>query len=989
MNTETFRRLFETNLYASEQSGRCLAAAPDCAVQLPGSLTLKEAVSSEEYRASFVFAKETGAIKSKDDAQKLLARLYGALGEIRRGVVWLGKHGSSVLPLCDNAQGLSGAFISEIAERLSLIIPIDTGVKFSEDGTSLCLEQRGVPFRLSTVGYACVFSNAVLALCGENAGVFSFTVRITYDDLVRCFPAGFEYSWTQAKEPLSFPLLEEYSESPILPMRFQLDLSERSGSSVLFSQEGILLATGLRTIFGERVFMETTTRGGFCFPDTPVQNSRLMMAPLGAYRVSTEDKGDIKLLCGLSGTEYFILPQLSEISFVSEKPAFADRYPAKELSIDDFVEPPPPLPLSDAAVTSWVKPCGGEYASQPAQAPYYGGSGGILQHIPTVMALPDDAPAVPMVPYGAMKKSSEQAESFEAQALSRCRAEIMAACSGSRCVSLRGAQKSTVASPSGYLVKTQGERWEKLQLAVSQGGEVAFYEPSAPLVAAFSSSGLLLLAAQEGSVPQCGISMDGWSFTLRVGADCKYNDYRNLLLVKGRSGKLYDPSAPEHSLVCSVTAWTQRSSFSSPCGDAGQQGNLANYLADYFAKAYAMRENPYFSNFADIITDENWQGFLYLNVSLKRENFPVELRGLLPDDDGEISLHHLGARVTVLKQGPSGPEADGVSSLFGLIYYRADGFEGAVMPPLSEHGFEYRPDELKVLFQNSSIARFESAAQLTIGDFMGIVPVTGGCPYNTVLLKGAYQAEDGAPSYTLSSTGESLLIFSNGPFTQAVLDKVAVSSSETKTAFNISGRISFLEKELDIWSFKGLAFSGLKLNKAKKEFGWETAALSFDLTHSDQRQGSLAEVFALTPQEILRGDKSLTPQKKGYSPIACEGLRNASFTGAWYGLRFNIKLGTTGELAGNGGINASLLLAWGGEGESFAGIALPGAIMVENVLGLSIGAARLIKKDGRLMLLLSDIALKCLGILKLPPSGSLSMSVFQGVGWFAMYKKDE
>lgn len=990
MNRDSYRRLFETRLYSSP-SGCCLALAPGCELLPPESLTLQDAVASTEYRVTFLFTENAHPIISREDALILLDQIAQALGETRRGVVWLGAHSTAVLPLTDEADALCAAFLPEITERLSLILPTRTRVEFSEENSSLRLEQCGDPFRLSTEGYACAFSNAVLTLCGENAGFLSFGMQVTYDDFVRCFPTGFEYSWQGAQRPLTFPLLEPYSESPILPMRFRLDFSVRARSSVLFSLEGIMLASGFRTIYGERVLLETTAQGGFCFPGTPVQNSRLIMAPMGTYRIRTQGNDPIKLLCGLSGTEFFQLAQSAEITFVPEQPAFTDGYPAKELSIEDFVNPPPRLPLSAAAVTSWFVPHGGRYVSQPSEAPYYGGKQAILLHTQTATELPLSAPSVPLVPYGALERAQPDTACFEAQVLARCRAELMEECPAPRRVlhGDGGSGTATIASPSGYLVETQGERWTKLQLAVSEGGELAFCDPCAALAAAFSSAGLFLVAAQEGVIPQNTVSMDGWRFKLSVGAGCKYNDYRNILLVKSLPGKLYDPDDPDRSLVCAMSRWTQRGQFASPCGDAGQQSNLACCLTDYFAKAYAQRGSPYFSGIAHALTDESWQGFLFLNVTLAPESFPPELRSLLPREEGDISLHHLGARVTPLKPGPSGPSADGISSLFGLIFYQADGFAGAVLPPDAEQGFAYRSNEIKVLFQNSAVARFESTAQLTMGDFMGVIPTTGGCPYNTILLKGAYQAEDGEPSYTLSSLGENLLLFTGKPFARAVLNKVTLSGSETENTFSLSGCIAFSQMEGDIWSYESLVFAGMELIESSSRFRCELAALTFDLQHSILRQGSFAQIFALMPEEILCGDQNAAPQKKGYAPIASEWLRNATFPGSWCGLRLRAVLGTTGELAGNGGIGASVLLAWDGDGKTFAGIALPGAVMIENVLGLSVGTASLIRQDGRLMLMLSDVALKCLGFLKLPPGGSLSMSMFQGTGWFAMYKKEK
>jgi hypothetical protein len=124
-------------------------------------------------------------------------------------------------------------------------------------------------------------------------------------------------------------------------------------------------------------------------------------------------------------------------------------------------------------------------------------------------------------------------------------------------------------------------------------------------------------------------------------------------------------------------------------------------------------------------------------------------------------------------------------------------------------------------------------------------------------------------------------------------------------------------------------------------------------------------------------------------------------------------MGTPGELAGRVSLTSSLLLAWSGGGSEgynvFIGIKLPGTgggaklLDLQGVLKLSIGDVRLYyvrdQEGGResFLLTLTEIALKLLGIAKLPPGGATSFYLFGnsdpgargcGLGWYAMYKKD-
>ena len=79
-------------------------------------------------------------------------------------------------------------------------------------------------------------------------------------------------------------------------------------------------------------------------------------------------------------------------------------------------------------------------------------------------------------------------------------------------------------------------------------------------------------------------------------------------------------------------------------------------------------------------------------------------------------------------------------------------------------------------------------------------------------------------------------------------------------------------------------------------------------------------------------------------------------------------------------------------------------ISLENVLKLSFGQIRLTldpgdkNRAGGFLLMLTEIALKFLGLLKIPPSGSSSFYLFgnpapgagpSSLGWYAQYAKDQ
>ena len=134
--------------------------------------------------------------------------------------------------------------------------------------------------------------------------------------------------------------------------------------------------------------------------------------------------------------------------------------------------------------------------------------------------------------------------------------------------------------------------------------------------------------------------------------------------------------------------------------------------------------------------------------------------------------------------------------------------------------------------------------------------------------------------------------------------------------------------------------------------------------------------------------------------------------GPWLGLEFQLNMGSPGKLAGAVGLTSSLLVAWAptSAGDAFGamvGLELPGTqggaelISLENILKLSIGQLRLAidrdKTPAAFLLMMTEIALKFLGLLKIPPSGSTSFYLFgnpepgagpSGLGWYAQYDKE-
>ena len=199
-------------------------------------------------------------------------------------------------------------------------------------------------------------------------------------------------------------------------------------------------------------------------------------------------------------------------------------------------------------------------------------------------------------------------------------------------------------------------------------------------------------------------------------------------------------------------------------------------------------------------------------------------------------------------------------------------------------------------------------------------------------------------------------------------------------------------------------------NPSDKTFVFNTGEITFDIGRSTPRQASLFTNFALDEVVLISGGSDASPDSLGYLGVIPDMRLSGVSGSAWYGLKFLLNLGTPGELAGKISLNAYLLLVWSpaSNGTNYqAGvlISLPGTgggaslISLQNVLKLSIGQIRLLydNTNQSFLMLFTEIALKFLGLLKIPPNGSTLFYLFgnphsggkaSGLGWYAMYKKD-
>ncbi|OEJ99125.1 hypothetical protein A8C32_08090 [Flavivirga aquatica] len=750
----------------------------------------------------------------------------------------------------------------------------------------------------------------------------------------------------------------------------------------------------------------------------------------------------IPLQCGLQGTEFFnVQPRVNgnpgdRLRFITNQPAYAPVYP---LPVSSPVTAPvnPNASLLDITYqTSWCTLVIGEnsiipsYVAQPKGSALFSNStvvgSTILEHsTPNFTFTPNNTVLFPMLPYADVKPNlntegfnKEEIEDFEKLFISQIRKQninsiLINAQTKAKESYLKSTNKVTdagtnVTTPSGLIANLLGSNnnpvWNAIYLAQNQTTsqssfeKMYFEDPSEDLIQAFQTSDLFLVIANNEKLGSTDPTASGakflnkmfigdWTMEANTGTQSKYNDYNNIIIVKGKKGKLYDPDNSDNSLISNWQKWTAKDTFAAPSilnnnndllpPDNSQLVILSQWMQSYFEDAKNQTDTAYFGNFNALVQDENWTGILILRMDIS--GLPDNLTGILSGvrDPAGFRAHHFGINITPVEKGSNGPEINNPSSMFGLIYYNDPDFiqqepPQPIQPDLSET-YDFVLLNLKVLFENTAVKSFQSYAQLTTNNYFGS-PVDhmgdGGNKFNTMILKGALQFKGNEALYSLSTDGVNAFYFNNPAVNKIEISNVNFSTAQSDpngnivSNFSINGYWDFKELmipadendpavDFDILSFgntdgtdasnKGLIFNNLLINMVSppytpgqteqlpKTMTFVTSQITFDQARSTPRPNSMYVNFALNLQGLTQGSSDSPPSQNGYLTVITD-LKVSPIDGSsWVGLIYKLNMGTPGELAGNIGLTSTLLTAWnptatddGSAPAVLVGITLPG-----------------------------------------------------------------
>ncbi|MFX3680573.1 MAG: hypothetical protein ACN6I5_04920 [Hyphomicrobiales bacterium] len=459
------------------------------------------------------------------------------------------------------------------------------------------------------------------------------------------------------------------------------------------------------------------------------------------------------------------------------------------------------------------------------------------------------------------------------------------------------------------------------------------------------------------------------------------------------------------------------------------------------------------SNFVTgIVNNPGWMGVLFLNANVPFSSVPPELSGLAAGiSPEEFRAHHVGISVTPIDiDAGNRTLSQGDSAVFGLIDYDQPEDTAHI-----EGDFDFKVLLLQVLFINSAIANFAGRIELFVNRlFSQLVTLYESEHYNNILLEGSYQRQGTSGHYVFAtgaanvfgadsvgqggSDNSSVLTqteFDQAQFVTATAD--TATSATTRTRFLLQGKLRFADlPRFDAFSFGPvldrngvrvadgyLSFSGVSVDMDfpvsapdQRTFQFNLDEISFDPASSKARPTSFFQRFPLQVGGLIEGQPGSKPRDLGYLGLETP-LSQPGFSGAWYGLVFNVDLGTLGALSSAPALGAGILVAWSPTATGAdvnVGLKLPGVESVKslmpiqgvidlgfNAIDVTADGATADPPDPAYVLRFRDFYLRFLG-WKFPP-GQNTIALFGNpdaatqdiatdrgaLGWYAAYAKKE
>lgn len=530
-----------------------------------------------------------------------------------------------------------------------------------------------------------------------------------------------------------------------------------------------------------------------------------------------------------------------------------------------------------------------------------------------------------------------------------------------------------------------------------------------------------------------------WTWTTGTDDECTIGSPATLMLMKFAPGALSDLVADP-----STWAWPAVSTFGG--STSAVRDKLVRMIEDARARRRAApRSTTPYDHFLDQVVDNpSWSGVLVLGCPIPLDELPGPLQCLAAGIDSKrFAAHHVGLNATAFQVSAGGIQLS-QTSMFGLIDYEDE--KELHLDPSPDAGFAYKVQRLTVEFVNSAIRSFSSRVALLPPRLFGsTVTLRDTVRGNSILMDGVFQKPPNATSdaqgtYVFRIVEENVYDAANSVLTTIAIDSAEFSTVAPADAgdpnaivhaqFRLGGSLAFEQMPaFDILSY-GPAADGSD-SASKLDFRNLLIDLSFPLYKSeapvfaedDSKLSVAAATEARTQSLVNRFPIRLStltgvpaaggqaPADLGYVP-ADTPIANSRIEAPWWGIVYEIDLGTTGALSSGSALTVNVLAAWSGKGPRdetpplYIGVRMPGlkdlvgaSLPFESFLRLGFRNIKFTAYDtaegNRAYLMrFRRFSVSALGV-SFPP-GNVDVVLFGNpngdknkVGWYAAYAADE
>ena len=466
----------------------------------------------------------------------------------------------------------------------------------------------------------------------------------------------------------------------------------------------------------------------------------------------------------------------------------------------------------------------------------------------------------------------------------------------------------------------------------------------------------------------CGIlkvEMEGWTFQLSPRSWRTDAKSPTLMIAKFCNSSL-------EKMIADTSSWAWPEVATPVDGSIGYTQSVIQDIIDTAKERDAPEDYQLF--YQNVVSDPDWNGFLFLNAPIDINEFPDELKFLIAGvNKDKFYAHHIGFSQTPFKVMKGQPVLDQTAA-FGLIDYQ-------------DHEDLYREEsiqlafktmQLKARFANATLVEFAAQVELMI-NYLLATPLAKkqAARGNNLIINGSFQRVGGTPTYAFSLTGQNDFLGSSSVLVDLeVLSARLITGAkkdnedEVLTRFLLMGNLRFIDHDtFDLFSFgptaadssgSYLRFSNLEIDMSfdintseQQNFNVRENSMSFDLSNSSIRTNGLLNNFPLTISKLIASPNltpdaekptGQTPEDMGFISISAP-LDQTPMSPTWYGLQYVLDMGTLGALTGGQSLKISILAAWSegvteGDRPAYIGIKLPdtaafgGSLPLQGVLKL-------------------------------------------------------